>query len=184
MGSGGMIVMDEDTCAVDLALYFLHFTQNESCGKCSPCRVGTHHMVDILERIAKGQGEMEDLSKLQVLAETVARASLCGLGQTAPNPVLTTLRHFRAEYLMHVKEKYCSAAACRELVEYEIDPAKCNGCQRCVSVCPTQAISGAKAELHKIDLFRCIKCKACYEICRFDPLAADAIVFGSRRRAS
>jgi ferredoxin len=184
MGSGGMIVMDEDTCAVDLALYFLHFTQNESCGKCVPCRVGTHHMVDILERIAKGQGEMEDLSKLQVLAETVARASLCGLGQTAPNPVLTTLRHFRTEYFMHVKEKYCSAAACRELVEYEINPAKCNGCQRCVNVCPTQAISGAKAELHKIDLFRCIKCKACYEVCRFDPLAADAIVFGSKRRAS
>ncbi len=184
MGSGGMIVMDEDTCAVDLALYFLHFTQNESCGKCSPCRVGTHHMVDILERIAKGQGQMEDLSKLQVLAETVARASLCGLGQTAPNPVLTTLRHFREEYLQHVKEKHCSASVCRELVEYEIDPAKCNGCQRCVSVCPTQAISGAKAELHKIDLFRCIKCKACYEICRYDPLAADAIIFGSRRRAS
>jgi NADH-quinone oxidoreductase subunit F len=184
MGSGGMIVMDEETCAVDLALYFLHFTQNESCGKCSPCRVGTHHMVDILERIAKGQGEMEDLSKLQVLAETVARASLCGLGQTAPNPVLTTLRHFREEYLQHIKQKHCSAAVCRELVEYEIDPAKCNGCQRCVSVCPTQAITGARSELHKIDLYRCIKCKACYEICRYDPLAADAIVFRSIRSAS
>ncbi|MCX6832216.1 MAG: 4Fe-4S binding protein [candidate division Zixibacteria bacterium] len=184
MGSGGMIVMDEDTCAVDLALYFLNFTQNESCGKCSPCRVGTHHMVDILERIAKGQGQMEDLSKLQVLAETVARASLCGLGQTAPNPVLTTLRHFREEYLQHIKQKHCSAAVCRELVEYEIDPAKCNGCQRCVSVCPTQAISGARAELHKIDLYRCIKCKACYEICRYDPLATDAIVFRSIRSAS
>ena len=184
MGSGGMIVMDEDTCAVDLALYFLHFAQNESCGKCSPCRVGTHHMVDILERITRGQSRMEDLSRLQILAETVARASLCGLGQTAPNPVLTTLRHFRSEYLMHVKEKYCAAASCKELVEYEIDPAKCNGCQRCVSVCPTTAISGAKAELHKIDLLRCIKCKACYEICRFDPLASDAIVYRSTRRVS
>ena len=184
MGSGGMIVVDEDTCAVDLALYFLHFTQNESCGKCSPCRVGTHHMVDILERISRGQSRTEDLSRLQILAETVARASLCGLGQTAPNPVLTTLRHFRSEYLMHVTEKYCAAASCKELVEYEIDPAKCNGCQQCVGVCPTAAISGAKAELHKIDLLRCIKCKACYEICRFDPLASNAIVYRSTRRAS
>ena len=184
MGSGGMIVMDEETCAVDLALYFLHFTQNESCGKCSPCRVGTHHMVDILEKIVRGQGQMDDLSKLQVLAETVARASLCGLGQTAPNPVLTTLRHFRSEYLQHVKEKYCPAAACKELVEYDIDPVKCNGCHRCVSVCPTAAITGAKSELHKIDIYLCIKCKACYEICRFDPLAADAIVFRSRRSVS
>jgi NADH-quinone oxidoreductase subunit F len=184
MGSGGMIVMDEDTCVVDVALYFLHFTQNESCGKCAPCRVGTHHMVDILERIASGKSEMDDLSRLQVLAETVQRASLCGLGQTAPNPVLTTLRHFRPEYLSHIKESYCSAAVCRELVEYDIDPAKCNGCQRCVRICPTQAISGAKAELHKIDQYRCIRCKACYEVCRFDPLASDAVVFRSRRRAS
>jgi len=184
MGSGGMIVMDEDSCVVDLALYFLHFTQNESCGKCAPCRVGTHHMVDILERIAAGKSRMEDLSQLQVLAETVARASLCGLGQTAPNPVLTTLRHFRSEYLTHIKEKHCSAAACKELVEYEIDPAKCNGCQRCVSICPTEAISGAKAEIHKIDQYRCIKCKACYEVCRYDPLAADAVVITSRRNAS
>jgi NADH-quinone oxidoreductase subunit F len=184
MGSGGMIVMDEETCAVDLALYFLHFTQNESCGKCSPCRVGTRHMVDILEKIVRGKGQMEDLSKLQVLAETVARASLCGLGQTAPNPVLTTLRHFRSEFLEHVKEKHCPAAACKELVEYDIDPIKCNGCHRCVSVCPTAAITGAKSELHKIDLYLCIKCKACYEICRFDPLATDAISYRSRRSVS
>lgn len=181
MGSGGMVVMDEATCAVDLALYFLHFTENESCGKCSPCRVGTHHMVDILERISRGQSQMDDLSRLQILAETVARTSLCGLGQTAPNPVLTTLRHFRTEYLQHIKEKRCAAAVCQELVEYEIDPTKCNGCQRCVRVCPTDAISGAKAEVHSIDLFRCIKCKACYEVCRFDPLAANAIYLRARQ---
>ncbi|UCD64025.1 MAG: 4Fe-4S binding protein [Candidatus Zixiibacteriota bacterium] len=184
MGSGGMIIMDEDTCVVDLALYFLNFTQKESCGKCSPCRVGTWHMVTILDRIARGESDADDLAKLQTLAETAARASLCGLGQTAPNPVLTTLRHFRAEYLSHVQDKYCRAAVCRELVEYDIDPEKCNGCQRCIEICPTEAISGAKSELHRIDQLRCIKCKACYEVCRYDPLASDAIVIRSRRRAS
>ncbi len=184
MGSGGMIVMDEDTCVVDLALYFLNFTQKESCGKCSPCRVGTWHMVTILDRIAKGQSEADDLAKLQTLAETAARASLCGLGQTAPNPVLTTLRHFRNEYLAHVQDKYCTAAVCRELVEYVIDPDKCNGCQRCLDICPTQAISGAKSELHSIDELRCIKCKACYEVCRYDPLAGNAIEIKSKRRVS
>lgn len=183
MGSGGMIVVDEDTCAVDLALYFLHFTQAESCGKCSPCRVGTWHMVQLLEGIAAGRGQPEDLSKLQKLAETVKRASLCGLGQTAPNPVLTTLRHFRAEYLQHAKEHYCQAAACKELVEYSIDSHKCNGCQRCVAVCPTSAISGTRAELHRIDQSLCIKCKACYEVCRFDKLAGNAISYTSRRSA-
>ncbi|MCK4631699.1 MAG: 4Fe-4S binding protein [candidate division Zixibacteria bacterium] len=184
MGSGGMIVLDEDTCAVDLALYFLNFTQKESCGKCVPCRVGTWHMVTILERITKGQGQPEDLAKLQTLAETVARASLCGLGQTAPNPVLTTLRHFRSEYLAHVKENHCAAAVCQELVEYVIEPDKCNGCQQCISVCPTDAISGAQSELHSIDEMRCIKCKACYEVCRFDPLAGNAIVIRSKRSVS
>jgi NADH:ubiquinone oxidoreductase subunit F (NADH-binding)/(2Fe-2S) ferredoxin len=184
MGSGGMIVMDEDTCAVDLALYFLNFTQKESCGKCVPCRVGTWHMVTILERIAQGDGEPEDLARLQTLAETAARASLCGLGQTAPNPVLTTLRQFRSEYLEHVQEKYCSAASCQGLVEYSIDPEKCNGCERCKDVCPTEAISGRQSELHTIDLTRCIKCKACYEVCRYDPRAANAIAIRSLRSAS
>ncbi|UCE24533.1 MAG: 4Fe-4S binding protein [Candidatus Zixiibacteriota bacterium] len=184
MGSGGMIVMDEDTCVVDLALYFLNFTQKESCGKCSPCRVGTWHMVTILEKIAKGDSEAEDLTKLQTLAETAARASLCGLGQSAPNPVLTTLRHFRNEYLAHVQDKHCQAAVCRDLVEYVIDPEKCNGCQRCLDICPTQAISGARSELHRIDELRCIKCKACYEVCRYDPLAGNAISIKSKRRVS
>ena len=184
MGSGGMIVLDTDTCPVDLALYFLNFTQKESCGKCVPCRVGTWHMVTILERITKGHGVADDLAKLQILAETAARASLCGLGQSAPNPVLTTLKHFRPDYLDHVQDHYCSSKVCQELVEYSIDPERCNGCQMCLTVCPTDAISGAQAELHEIDLSRCIKCKACYEVCRFDPLANDAIVIESRRRAS
>ena len=184
MGSGGMIVMDEDTCAVDLALYFLHFTQKESCGKCVPCRVGTWHMVTILERITQGEGEPEDLTRLQTLAETAARASLCGLGQTAPNPVLTTLRQFRSEYLAHVKEKNCSAAVCQGLVEYAIDPERCNGCERCKEVCPTEAITGRQSELHTIDLTRCIKCKACYEVCRYDPRGANAITIRPLRSAS
>jgi NADH:ubiquinone oxidoreductase subunit F (NADH-binding)/(2Fe-2S) ferredoxin/ferredoxin len=184
MGSGGLIVMDADTCVVDLALYFLNFTQKESCGKCIPCRVGTWQMVNILEKIVKGQSEPDDLSKLQILAETVQRASLCGLGQTSPNPVLTTLRYFRSEYLAHVKEKYCQAAICKELVMYEINPDKCNGCQVCLDVCPTDAITGVKAELHSIDLYRCIKCKACYEVCRYDPLAGDAIVIRSKRNVA
>ncbi|MFH0990157.1 MAG: NADH-ubiquinone oxidoreductase-F iron-sulfur binding region domain-containing protein [bacterium] len=184
MGSGGMIVVDEETCAVDLALYFLHFTQAESCGKCSPCRVGTWHMVRLLEDIAAGRGQSEDISRLQHLAETVKRASLCGLGQTAPNPVLTTLKHFRTEYLQHTKEKFCTAAYCKELVEYSINPVTCNGCQQCVPVCPTNAITGARAETHTIDQDRCIKCKACYEICRYHTLAANAVLCTSKRRAS
>ena len=181
MGSGGLIIMDEDTCVVDVARYFLDFTQQESCGKCTPCRVGTRHMVDILEQITKGEAELDALSKLQNLGETVKRGSLCGLGQTAPNPVLTTLRYFRAEYLEHVKEKYCSATVCRELLEYRVIPDKCTGCQRCVSVCPTGAITGPRAEPHNLDASKCIKCRACYEICRFDAIAGDAIVIRSKR---
>ncbi|MDH4223236.1 MAG: 4Fe-4S binding protein, partial [candidate division Zixibacteria bacterium] len=184
MGSGGLIVMDEDTCVVDLARYFLDFTQKESCGKCVPCRVGTRHMVEILEKIAKGQGQIEDLSKLLALGETIKMSSLCGLGQTAPNPVLTTLRYFRQEYLKHVTDKYCPATVCRELIEYRVVPDKCTGCQRCVSVCPTGAITGARAEIHKLDPSKCSKCRACYEVCRFDAIAGDAIYIRSKGRTS
>jgi len=182
MGSGGLIVMDADTCVVDVARYFLDFTQKESCGKCTPCRVGTRHMVDILDEITHGRAEPEILSKLQTLGETVQRGSLCGLGQTAPNPVLTTIRYFRSEYLSHVKEKYCSATICRELIEYRVIPEKCTGCQRCVNVCPTGAITGPRSEPHNLDADKCIKCRACYEICRFDAIAGDAIVIRSKQQ--
>jgi NADH-quinone oxidoreductase subunit F len=184
MGSGGLIVMDEDTCVVDVARYFLDFTQRESCGKCSPCRVGSRHMVEILERIVQGEGQPDDLPKLETLGETVKRGSLCGLGQTAPNPVLTTLRYFRPEYLSHVKEKYCPATVCNALIEYRVIPEKCTGCQRCVSVCPTGAITGPRAEPHNLDPSKCIKCRACYEICRFDAIAGDAIIIRSKRRTA
>ncbi len=182
MGSGGLIVMDEDTCVVDVARYFLDFTQKESCGKCSPCRVGSGHLVEILDRITKGRGVPEDLIKLQTLGETIKRGSLCGLGQTAPNPVLTTLRYFRSEYLSHIREKNCPAAVCKELIEYRVVPEKCTGCRGCVAVCPTGAITGPRAEPHNLDPTKCIKCRACYEVCRFDAIAGDAIIIRSRRR--
>ena len=184
MGSGGLIVMDEDTCVVDLARYFLDFTQKESCGKCSPCRVGSRHLVELLERITNGQGETEDLAKLQNLGETVKRGSLCGLGQTAPNPVLTTLRYFRPEYLMHVKEKYCPAAVCRELIEYRVVPENAPAASAASAYVRPAPLPGPRAEPHNLDASKCIKCRACYEICRFDAIAGDAIVIRSKRRAS
>jgi len=176
MGSGGLIVMDEHSCMVDVAKYFLRFTSKESCGKCTPCRIGTRKMVEILERITEGKGHEEDIGLLESLAQTVKKGSLCGLGQTAPNPVMTTLKYFREEYTAHVEKKRCPAAVCRDLVVYRVIKERCTGCQRCVEVCPAHAISGPRSEPHNLDPTKCIKCRACYEICRFDAIAGDAII--------
>jgi len=184
MGSGGLIVIDEDTCIVDLAKYFLDFTQKESCGKCVPCRVGTRHMVEILDRITHGEGNPEDLLALKTLGDTIKKGALCGLGQTAPNPVLTTLRYFRNEYLEHIKENRCRATVCKDLIEYRVIKEKCTGCQSCVRVCPTGAITGPRSEPHNLDLTKCIKCRSCYEICRYDAIAGDAIVIRTAEKKS
>jgi NADH-quinone oxidoreductase subunit F len=165
MGSGGMIVLDENTCVVDIARYFLSFTQKESCGKCVPCRVGTRQMLDILERITKGEGKPDDMGQLQRLAETVKNGSLCALGGTAPNPVLTTLRYFRSEYEAHIYEKRCPAGVCRELIAYYILPEKCQGCQICLRNCPVEAIIGGKRMIHIIDQSKCVKCGTCLDVC-------------------
>ncbi len=182
MGSGGLIIMDEDTCIVDVAKYFLDFTQKESCGKCVPCRVGTRHMVEILDRITHGEGNPEDLLALRTLGDTIKKGALCGLGQTAPNPVLTTLRYFRNEYLEHIKDNRCRAVVCKDLIEYRVIKEKCTGCQSCVRVCPTGAISGPRSEPHNLDKTKCIKCRSCYEICRHDAIAGDAIVIRSAEK--
>ncbi len=165
MGSGGMIVMDEDTCIVDVAHYFISFTQAESCGKCPPCRVGTKLMLDILTKIKSGEGEETDLKQLEQLATTVKNGSLCGLGQTAPNPVLTTLRYFKDEYEAHIKHKRCPALVCKALIRYSISEEKCIGCQICAKKCPAGAITGEKKKPHAIDQSKCIKCGVCYEYC-------------------
>jgi NADH-quinone oxidoreductase subunit F len=165
VGSGGMIVLDEDTCVVDLARYFLTFVQNESCGKCVPCRVGTRQMLGILERITQGEGKPEDIEQLQRLAETVRDGSLCALGGTAPNPVLTTLRYFRSEYEAHILEKRCPARNCQKLVSCYILPDKCEGCGICIKACPVSAIVGGKRMVHIIDQSKCTKCGACIDAC-------------------
>ncbi|HOE16611.1 MAG TPA: NADH-quinone oxidoreductase subunit NuoF [Syntrophorhabdaceae bacterium] len=182
MGSGGLIIMDDDTCIVDVAKYFLDFTQKESCGKCVPCRVGTRHMVEILDRITHGEGNPEDLLALRTLGDTIKKGALCGLGQTAPNPVLTTLRYFRNEYLEHIKDHRCRAVVCKDLIEYRVIKEKCTGCQSCVRVCPTGAITGPRSEPHNLDVTKCIKCRSCYEVCRHDAIAGDAIVIRSAEK--
>jgi len=165
MGSGGMVVMDQDTCMVDVARYFMEFLEEESCGKCFPCRKGTQRLREILTRISRGQGKEDDLLLLEDLGWMVRETSLCGLGQTAPNPVLTTLRYFRDEYLAHVREKRCPAKVCKELITYRIEPTLCDGCGACVRVCTTEAILGEKKKVHSIDNAKCIKCGACLEVC-------------------
>ena len=171
MGSGGMIVMDEDNCMVDIARFFLEFTVDESCGKCAPCRIGTRRMLEILNRIVEGKGEDGDIEKLELLAENIKASALCGLGQTAPNPVLSTLQYFRDEYEAHIYEKRCPAGQCKALLSYKIDPAKCKGCTLCARKCPVGAISGKVKEPHVIDTSKCIKCGVCMENCKFDAIS-------------
>src|SRR6056297_3449486 len=172
MGSGGMIVMDEDNCMVDVARFFLDFTVDESCGKCTPCREGTKRMLEILNRIVEGKGKMEDLDTLEELSETIKDTSLCGLGLTAPNPVISTLKYFRDEYEAHVTGKTCPAGVCQALLSYVITD-NCRGCTKCVKVCPVDAISGKVKEVHEIDQDKCIKCGACIEACPFDAIIKE-----------
>ena len=174
MGSGGMVVLDEDDCMVEIARYFLEFTQRESCGKCTPCRLGTKQMLETLNDIVLGQGEIEDLAMLIELAEDVKAGSLCGLGKTAPNPVLTTLRYFRDEYEAHIKEGRCPALMCQELIAYYILPEKCErSCDACIGTCTVEAITPNKKRIKVIDQEKCVKCGTCLESC---PIQYSAIV--------
>ncbi|MCI0482741.1 MAG: 4Fe-4S binding protein, partial [Candidatus Dadabacteria bacterium] len=168
MGSGGMIVMDRDTCMVDVARYFLNFLAEESCGKCTPCREGIRVMLDILKRITRGEGKEGDIELLEDIGKDVQRTALCGLGQSAPNPLLSTIRYFRDEYEAHIKDKKCPGGICKELITYSIDAEKCTGCTLCAKVCPENCISGETKKVHVIDASRCIKCNACFEACNFD----------------
>lgn len=170
MGSGGMVVMDETTCMVDVARFFLDFTQKESCGKCTFCRIGTKRMLEILSRITQGEGQEGDIEKLEELALQVKESSLCGLGQTAPNPVLTTVKYFRHEFEAHIRDKKCPAHSCKKLLTYEIDPNKCTGCTVCAVKCPVKAIDGERKKVHHINQNICIKCGDCYNNCRFDAI--------------
>ncbi|MGE4483760.1 MAG: NADH-ubiquinone oxidoreductase-F iron-sulfur binding region domain-containing protein [Oscillospiraceae bacterium] len=171
MGSGGLIVMDEDTCMVDIAKFFLTFTVDESCGKCSPCRIGTTRLLEMLEKITKGEGTLELLDEMEALCYHLKANSLCALGQTAPNPVLSTMRYFRDEYIAHIVDKKCPAGVCKDLLSYVIDPAKCIGCTACARKCPVGAISGKVKEAHKIDASKCIKCGACLDTCKFGAIS-------------
>ena len=168
MGSGGMIVMDENTCMVDVAKYFIEFLKGESCGKCTPCREGINRMSEILANITQGKGKPEDLDTLEDLAAVLSAGALCALGQSAANPVMSTLKYFRDEYIAHIEQKRCPAGVCRDLIQYSIDPEKCEGCLRCLRACPTGAITGEKREAHTLNQGLCIKCGACYDVCKFD----------------
>lgn len=163
--------MDEDTCMVDIAKFFLDFTVDESCGKCAPCRIGTKRLLELLDKITSGKGTMEDLDKIGELAEFIKGNSLCGLGQTAPNPVLSTLHYFRDEYEAHIKDKRCPAGVCKALLNYKIDPVKCKGCTICARSCPAGAISGTVKNAHVIDTAKCVKCGACIEKCKFGAIS-------------
>ena len=171
MGSGGLIVMDEDNCMVDIAKFFLEFIIDESCGKCSPCRIGTKRLYDLLTKITEGNGTLEDIATIEELCEHIKQSALCGLGQTAPNPVLSTLHHFRDEYIAHVVEKRCPAGVCKNLLHFVIDPGKCKGCTLCAKNCPANAIMGAVKAPHVIDPNKCIKCGACMDNCRFGAIS-------------
>ncbi len=171
MGSGGMIVLDEDNCMVDIAKFFLQFTVDESCGKCTPCRVGIRRMLEILDKITEGNGTLEDIDRLESLAASIKGTALCGLGQTAPNPVLSTMRNFREEYIAHVVDKRCAAGVCKGLLHYEINPDKCKGRSACSRVCPVEAISGVVRSPYTIDTSKCIKCGSCMEKCKFGAIS-------------
>ena len=173
MGSGGMVVVDETTCMVEMAKFFLRFTQDESCGKCTFCRIGTKRMLEILERITDGQGREGDIELLEDLADKIRNNTICGLGQTAPNPVLTTLKYFREEYEIHIRDKKCPAHSCAPLLTFTILEDKCTGCTLCARVCPATAISGEKKKVHKIDQATCIKCGKCFETCNFKAISKD-----------
>ena len=170
MGSGGVIVMDENTCMVDMARFFMDFVQDESCGKCTPCREGTRRLLEILEKICDGKGEPEDLEALEDLSPVIKNSALCGLGQTGPNPVLSTLRYFKDEYDAHIHEKRCPAKRCVALLKFEVNPDICTKCGLCFRSCPVEAITWQKKEVARIDKDKCIKCMTCYDKCKFDAI--------------